>query len=285
MKPTPDTIDTALRWLRSPLLLNGVWRKVYPLGPAAQDEVITTNRFILILRGKLDYTVEGKTVRMAAGTQFLVPAWIRRVWSVPRGGPCEIIWCEFDDSGNESGWTACRRRKLSPAAFSSEAKQYRELLKLYHGTDASKPDWNALHLEAALKSMLLRFLEKSETTQPDAARARKRQDGGELFHPRVKTMLKWLNDHFLEDHLLERLYRESGMTPNYFRRLFVQAMQCPPQVFIERLRLRHARYLLHKKDWPIKQIAAACGYADALYFSRIYHRFWGHPPGRERTRK
>lgn len=281
MKGETQTKDTAARWLRSPLSPAAVQRKVFALGPGSQDEVITTNRLILILRGKLDYTVEGKTVRMSAGTQFLVPAWIRRVWSVARGGPCEIVWCEFDDAGGESSRTACRRRKLGPAEFGLVRKKYREILKLYrHSGEAGS--WAALLLEAELKTMLLRFLERSEPTLSETER--QRPAPRELFHPQVKTMLKWLGGHFLESNALERLYRESGMTPNYFRRLFAKALQCPPQQYIERLRMRHARYLLHEKDWPIKQVAAACGYQDALYFSRIYHRFWGHPPARERRK-
>jgi AraC-like DNA-binding protein len=279
-----QTKAIAERWLRSSLPLTAVRRKVFSLGPASQDEIITTNRFILILRGKLDYTVEGKTVRMSAGTQFLVPAWIRRVWSVPRGGPCEIIWCEFDDAGRESGWTACRRRKLVAAEFALERKEFRDLLKLHHQSDPADASWSALLLEAELKTMLLRFLEKSESTAEEPRDSQRRPKEADPFHPRVKVALKWLNGHFLESDALDGLYRESGMTPNYFRRLFVRAMQCPPQVYIERLRLRHGRYLLHEKDWPIKQIAAACGYQDALYFSRIYHRFWGHPPARERAK-
>lgn len=276
-------LELAKRWNRSSLVLTKAERKVFPLGPATQDEIITTNRLILILHGKLDYTVEGKRVRMEAGTQFFVPAWIRRVWSVPRGGPCEIIWCEFDGGGAESGWTGCVRRKLDKAEFQRETMQYRKLLKRYASEVLPGGEWKHLEMEAELKCLLLRFLGNAALPQMKAGSGKKRGRRLKVFHPRVKVMLKWLGDHYADEQVLERLYGECGMTRNYFRKLFTEAMQCAPHVYIERLRLRHARYLLHESDRPVKQIAGECGYGDALYFSRIYHRFWGHPPVRERS--
>lgn len=272
--------ELASRWSRGSLQVTRAARRVFSLGPAVGDEIVTTNRLILILRGKLDYTAEGKTIRMRAGTQFFVPAWVRRVWSVPRGGSCEIIWCEFDDGGMESGWTVCRRRKLDRVELALEKKQYRSLVRRF-GQEGDG-EWKRLGLETELKTMLVRFLENMELPPQEEERARKGRRPGPTFHPRVKQMLKWAGEHFAEEGVLDGLYRESGMTRNYFRKLFTEAMQCAPHVHIERLRLRHARYLLRETDGPVKQVAAACGYRDALYFSRIYHRFWGRPPGWER---
>lgn len=280
MNPETAALELASRWSRGSVQLTRAARRVFSLGPAVGDEIVTTNRLILILRGKLDYTAEGKTIRMGAGTQFFVPAWVRRVWSVPRGGPCEIIWCEFDDGGMESGWAACRLRKLDRGEFAFEKKQYRNLVRRFG--EEGDGEWKRLGLEAELKTMLVRFLENMESTPQETERSRRGRRAASPFHPRVKQMLKWVGEHFQEEGVLEGLYRESGMTHNYFRKLFSEAMQCSPHVHIERLRLRHARYLLRETDRPVKQVAAACGYRDALYFSRIYHRFWGRPPGRER---
>src|ERR1700749_4713721 len=94
-KSMNDRTDNAARaqyYLHHRLTVTQVYRRIFPLGMTTQDEVITTHRFILVLRGALDYTIEGKTLKMKAGTQFLVPAWVRRVWSVPRAPLCETVW-------------------------------------------------------------------------------------------------------------------------------------------------------------------------------------------------
>lgn len=275
MKPDTPTLELAKRWSRSALRLTKVDHRIFPLGPAVQDEIVTTNRLILVLRGQMDYTAEGRTTRISTNTQFLVPAWVRRVWSVPRGGPCEILWCEFDTEGVECGWNACVRRKLGTVECRQESIRYRNLHRLFRQKGARSAEWRQLECEVELKRLIVRFL---ETARPP----RIGEDRAESFHPRVKAMLQWLGTHFREEHALDELYATSGMTRNYFRKQFTRATQCPPHTYIERLRLRHARYLLHQTLHPIKQIAAECGYQDPLYFSRIYHRFWGHPPAHER---
>jgi len=60
-------------------------------------------------------------------------------------------------------------------------------------------------------------------------------------------------------------------------------MKCSPQDYLQRLRLRHARHLIHSTQWQQKRIAIEVGYDDPLYFSRLYTRFWGHPPSAERA--
>jgi AraC-like DNA-binding protein len=270
-----DKKERALGQLRGPLKVTHAGRRMFPLGPATQDEVITTSRFILILRGSLDYTSEGRTARLHAGTQFLVPAWVRRVWSVPRGGPCEIIWCEFDDGAAGSGENRLFQRKLSREGQAEEARAYRRLARLFKAEDGS--GWRGLGLEAEAKAMLVRFWEKASPLPGNARVSRQAP-----FHPRVRAILRWLQDHYREPEVLQGLYAESGMSRNYFRILFAGALQCGPHEYVERLRLRQARYLVHTTDWQLKRIAAEVGYADPLYFSRLYRRFWKRPPSRER---
>jgi transcriptional regulator GlxA family with amidase domain len=98
----------------------------------------------------------------------------------------------------------------------------------------------------------------------------------------VKSALRWLQEHFCERDVLAALYEHAGQTPNYFRARFFEATQCSPHEYIERLRLRHARQLLHGTNWQLKLIAAKVGYEDPLYFSRLYRRFWKRAPSEDR---
>jgi AraC-like DNA-binding protein len=257
-------------YLRRALEVTNVARRAFQLGQSTRDEIITTNRFIVVLRGELRYTIEGRALTMRAGMEFLVPAWVRRVWSVPRGGECEIAWCEFDEGSEGGEWAGFVRRKLEPAELALETAAFRRLLRRYREPDGA---WTRLQLEAELKLLLVRFLERAEISPGAPSLA---------VHPRVKASLRWLNSHFRDRDVLEALYRQAELTPNYFRERFSEAAQCSPHEYIERLRLRHARYLLHGTDWQLKRIASEVGYDDPLYFSRLYRRFWKRPPSEER---
>ena len=262
--------EYAAGYLRSALEITNVDRRTFLLGQSTRDEIITTNRLILVLRGELRYTVEGRSVTMRAGTEFLVPAWVRRVWSVPRAGACEIAWCEFDEAGQRGEWTGFVRRKLAPAEATKEKAALGRLLRLARGENTR---WKRLQLEAELKTILVRFLERAEISAGAASAS---------VHPRVKASLRWLESHFRDRDVLAALYREAELTPNYFREHFVAAAQCSPHEYIERLRLRQARYLLLSTNWQLKRIASEVGYDDPLYFSRLYRRFWKRAPSEER---
>lgn len=260
--------DKALLWLRRPLQVENVRRWIFPQGNAIRDEVVTTNRLIMILKGRLDYTVEDQTLRLSQGTQFFIPAWVRRVWSIPFRDSCEILWCEFDDDGLDSGLKSCWRRCLNPAEHSLEKSTYLRMLRQFSsGT-------SGLLLEGELKAMLARFWSGAGTVSADNAPRQAK------FHPQVKSALRWLERHFHEPDVLEKLYGEIKMSRNYFRIQFARSMQCPPHAYIEGLRMRHARYLLCETGLLVKEVADRVGYQDALYFSKLYKHFWEASPRR-----
>jgi len=278
MKETSRNEEHAALYLTHRLKITNIERRIFPAGPASHDEIITTCRFILVLSGELIYTIEGRSWTMQAGTQFLVPAWVRRIWSVPQGNGCETTWCEFDDGGMQPSSRECVQRKLKPDEIRHEKSQYRSILRLFSGQQPGDKNWPHLRMEGELKSMLVRFLEFAVPL----AGPRRRIKIMPVIHPRIKIALHWASEHFPEPNALESLYEHSGMSRNHFRILFKQAMKASPQAYIERLRLLRARYLLHTTNWQLKKIAAEVGYEDALYFSRLYRRYWKHAPSEER---
>ncbi|MFH1499433.1 MAG: helix-turn-helix domain-containing protein, partial [Verrucomicrobiota bacterium] len=102
-------------------------------------------------------------------------------------------------------------------------------------------------------------------------------------HPEVARALGWLERHFAEPDALEGFYRTVGLSPNHFRLLFRRHTGETVQEVLARLRLRRARYLVRETGWPMKRIAAETGFADPLYFSGQYRRFWGRTATEDRA--
>ena len=48
--------------------------------------------------------------------------------------------------------------------------------------------------------------------------------------------------------------------------------------YVTALRLKRAKVLLDAKDAVVSDVAAACGYRDALYFSRLFKAKCGVSP-------
>jgi AraC-like DNA-binding protein len=273
----PPHLVYAQDLLHQNLAVTQVHRRVFVRGMTTQDEVIATFRFILVLRGSLDYTIDGKTVRMTAGTQFLVPAWVRRVWSVPQSPSCENIWCEFDEPSGLSSGPDCFLRRLRAPALTQTVRHYQRLAGLLRAAERGD-EWKRLQLELALKAMLVDFWHEAEPST-----GRERQSRQWQVHPRIKLMLRFAAERYRERDAVALLYREAELSRNYFRILFARAVGGSPQAYIQRLRLREARRLINETNWPLKRISSEVGYDDPLYFSRLYHKFWQHSPSQERA--
>ena len=270
--------DLLERSLRSELPMTRVNRRDTPFGKGAEDEVITTCRFILVLKGSLRYTIEGNEYAFGAGMHFLIPSWRRRWWSAADTG-CEIIWCEFYDDPKEIQPGGCFYRQLSMTERNQVKRRYLEMLRLWQKLEAVQSDEGKLirlELEGLLKGMLATFIPKVEVDTTMV------MDDVRSLHRDIKQTLEWLDIHYAKPDVLEGLHEHSSLTPNYFRLRFKEALRCTPGEYVKQLRMRQARYLLKSTDWQLKRISIEVGYADPLYFSRVYRSFWGINPSHER---
>ena len=77
---------------------------------------------------------------------------------------------------------------------------------------------------------------------------------------------------------LQELADSVNLSPYHFARTFKKLTGHSPMHYFTLLRIQQACHLLDMTQQPIKQIAPAVGYPDALYFSRIFHRIIGMTP-------
>jgi transcriptional regulator GlxA family with amidase domain len=79
------------------------------------------------------------------------------------------------------------------------------------------------------------------------------------------------------------LASQANVSPSHFFALFKQVTGCPPMDYFTRLRMRHAGELLGSTSASVKEVAAALGYDDPFYFSRVFKAFHHVPPSRYRA--
>ena len=70
-----------------------------------------------------------------------------------------------------------------------------------------------------------------------------------------------------------------GMSVNAYARLFKDQTGHSPRKYLVRMRVDKACNLLHHSDLSIEQIAAACGFSDRYYFTRIFTQTMKISPG------
>jgi transcriptional regulator GlxA family with amidase domain len=92
----------------------------------------------------------------------------------------------------------------------------------------------------------------------------------------------WLEDNFSRKVYTPALASQFGMSTRTFNRRFKQALGKAPNLYLQELRLKHARELLQNSNLSILEVAGLSGYQDISYFSRIFSEYFQISPGKYR---
>lgn len=90
----------------------------------------------------------------------------------------------------------------------------------------------------------------------------------------------YIGNHFSEAALsLSRIADVFSYTEKYLSMLFKKHMGVGFHSYLASLRLGHAKRLLSEGGVTVGEVAAAVGYRDALYFSKVFKAHFGISPG------
>ena len=94
----------------------------------------------------------------------------------------------------------------------------------------------------------------------------------------VRQCVRQIREHFSEPLSVEELIRQTGLSRAFFHRRFLEETGKTPGQLITYLRLEQAKNLLAITETPIADVGALSGFADGVYFSRIFRRHTGLTP-------
>ena len=96
-------------------------------------------------------------------------------------------------------------------------------------------------------------------------------------HPLVARTIAIVESRYPEPLKLEGVAREQFVSPAYLGRIFHAHTGQTFRDYLTRVRLGHAARLL-EEGASVSAAAAAVGYEDPNYFSRVYKKQFGYPP-------
>jgi AraC family transcriptional regulator of arabinose operon len=87
---------------------------------------------------------------------------------------------------------------------------------------------------------------------------------------KIEQSIAYMQQHLDQPMQVARLAALTNLSPSYYARLFKDRTGCAPIDYFIRLRMEHAGHLLAGTCLSVKEVAAALGYADQFYFSRVF---------------
>lgn len=99
---------------------------------------------------------------------------------------------------------------------------------------------------------------------------------------RVLPVLEIVREDIAGEHTRESLAAAVHLSPSRFAAIFKDATGMAPIDYLVKQRMQRARSLLADEKFSVEQVAAAVGYQDAFYFSRLFKTHFGISPRQHR---
>lgn len=94
----------------------------------------------------------------------------------------------------------------------------------------------------------------------------------------VERTKRYMDDHYREQTDIEELARGSGASPARFYEAFRKHTGISPHKYMTAIRLSAALGMLAQSGASVTEVAHTVGYADELYFSRLFKKHMGMSP-------
>lgn len=94
----------------------------------------------------------------------------------------------------------------------------------------------------------------------------------------IKNAVDYIAHHFPEEITLASVAEEYHVNASYLSMLFRQVTGMTFKEYLNRVRVEEAERLLTNTDYPIIDIAVACGYRDQSYFTKVFKKYTGLTP-------
>ena len=240
-------------------------------GHAWGPRLIFDFELIYIVKGHFEYTTGEKTTILNPGDVLVIyPCLEHTVSKIDDGqrGLWSCIHCELSDKG---AWVeGDYQLGLEPEHITHTPSGgglvdlFRQAARAFAGEGRYRTEI----VSSLVRSIWLRLAEQWVG------------GGTHQLSGRMEKMTEYLREHLGDPVSRLDLARKFELTPQHVNALFRKELGITPGEFLQRERVRHAAFLLKDEQMSVRDVAAAVGFCDQFYFSRVFKSIIGISPSR-----
>lgn len=288
------------------------WGSLAPTGrskvvlhPSYQPHAHAIDELCLLMSGSAAMLVGEQTLRMRAPTLMILRANVFHGEGSVDHEPYELLWLGLDTSGAcvvavstyrpKRGWRVGGRQRMGQwsgkhilhsvgsATTSGQSADERSLAGAGAGSasasggEALRPGhWPRVQNELLAALVALRGQAVAEKNAPVDSQATKHADT-------VGDIQRYLASHLAQPLRLDDIAHLVRLSPNHINAVFREHTGQTIHAWLIGERMKKSMSLCTETDMPFKDIAAAVGFQNALYFSRAFRRTFDMSPTQARN--
>ncbi len=233
-------------------------------GPGAKPNYIIH----YILEGKGIYKVGETKYELKAGQGFLIEPEKLIYYEADKEEPWTYLWIGFlgdrakeylSDIGLNSG------QLIFHSSYGSELESIVQKMLKHNNLSVSNMYY--------LNSLLYEFF--AVLTKDMVLREEKGESRESLY---AKQAINYIQNNYSMGIKVTDVAEYISVSRSYLYKIFEEYLEMSPQEFLNTFRITRARGLLRITELSVEEVAASCGYQDALVFSKAFKKMVGMPP-------
>ncbi len=231
-------------------------------GPAARDHYLIH----YVASGAGVFTCGGKSHAISAGDLFLIfPSQVVS-YAADRNDPWEYYWVGFQGTEAKRMIHLAGFRKETPVLRMPEGNELRSFLLRIYQSRGNTPSADATMI-GYLYLFLGCLIRENGPRRPEYG-----------MREYLEQALRFIQYNYAGDIGVSEIADYAGISRSQLYRAFISSFNISPNEFLQKYRINEACSLLRGGRFTVTEVAGSVGYADPLYFSRVFKKVKGMTP-------
>lgn len=237
----------------------------YTWGPGIRDHYLIH----YILSGEGTYSNGGKSYHLRPGDGFLASPSESVTYAADRENPWKYCWVGFNGADAQRLVALTGLSSENPVFHYDEDDKLAHLLHAIVETDTTRLSGDVRQL-SWLMAFLAELIDKFGKVPPEHKKG----------YRYVEKSVRFIDFNYSRSINIDDIASHVGISRSHLYRLFMEHFSLPPNEYLIRYRISKAAQMLEDGGVSVSEAAFSCGFADQLYFSRVFKKYKGVPPSR-----